>query len=291
MSHFTDFVESCTAAARSVLCQLEEQPLRNDRVRWIAREAAALAGAPPQRLAKYTGPRVEGDELAWLVAQRWHDLTTGFTGNDLMHDHPGLWHKLMHGWPMGCWPTAMRRTLVELGYERQDIDVLELGAGTGNLTAQWRCAPRRYVATDADPVLVQRLSRWHVVTETHRLDIDRDSWWPEAEFDLIVACNVLHCSADPAAALRRCLRALRPGGLLMFGEGSPVVLHDGHLQRWPLTFAYGAFDGWWNRGGFRIDWIEQLDAAGELVDVRWRPVPLDDDVTAGKVWTAIKGAS
>jgi acyl transferase domain-containing protein/NADPH:quinone reductase-like Zn-dependent oxidoreductase/acyl carrier protein len=113
------------------------------------------------------------------------------------------------------------------------LRVLEVGAGTGGTTgALLPVLPAdrtRYTATDADESVVTRLRQRfsapdHAASELVEcavLDIDRppaEQGVAEGAFDLVVAVNVLHLSADVTAALDHARSLLAPGGLLLAAE-------------------------------------------------------------------------
>ena len=57
-------------------------------------------------------------------------------------------------------------------------------------------------------------------------------------FDVVIAANVVHATADLRRTLAHCLRLLRPGGLL-------VLLEVTAPQRW-IDITFGLTDGWWH---------------------------------------------
>lgn len=141
---------------------------------------------------------------------------------------------------------AIAETIAELPVGR-GLRVLELGAGTGATTervlARNDIERMRYRFTDVAAGFVaaakQRLPQHdNLMFET--LDIERDpvSQGFEAEsFDVIIAANVLHATADIAQTLENARKLLTPGGQLLLVEGTRTV-------RW-LDLTFGLTDGWW----------------------------------------------
>jgi SAM-dependent methyltransferase len=60
---------------------------------------------------------------------------------------------------------------------------------------------------------------------------------PPTHFDLIIAANVLHATADLRQTLGHVQELLSPGGLLLLLEGSG-------RQRW-VDLTFGLTEGWW----------------------------------------------
>jgi 2-polyprenyl-3-methyl-5-hydroxy-6-metoxy-1,4-benzoquinol methylase len=122
-------------------------------------------------------------------------------------------------------------------------DVLEIGAGMGNLAAQLAPGRNRYVATDIDPEHLSRLESrlGHLAhLETALCDLGRphqlDSF--AGQMDTVVCLNVLEHVEDEAAGLGNMYEALRSGGraIVLVPEGPSiygsldVVL--GHYRRY-----------------------------------------------------------
>jgi len=127
------------------------------------------------------------------------------------------------------------------------LRVLEVGGGTGGTTA-W-VAPvlpagrTDYLFTDVGPSLVMKAREKfaaHGFMQFQTLDLEQDvagQGIGERRFDLILASNVVHATAD----LRRTLHQLR--GLLAPG-GSLVMLEVAGLERW-IDITFGLTEGWW----------------------------------------------
>jgi SAM-dependent methyltransferase len=150
--------------------------------------------------------------------------------------------------------------------------VLELGAGTGGTTrrlAPYLQACERFVVTDIRQGFLDRLvaDLEGVPVETAILDIDApdDSI---GSFDAIFATNCLHVAKDIPAAMVWLRSRLRPGGVLVLGEGS----HYSDDMPSPVSLVLALFDGWWNaprtdwgrQPGFLLEeqWLQEFDRAG-----------------------------
>jgi acyl transferase domain-containing protein/SAM-dependent methyltransferase/aryl carrier-like protein/dienelactone hydrolase len=127
------------------------------------------------------------------------------------------------------------------------VRVLEVGAGTGGMTAH--VLPRlpagrtEYVFTDVSSAFLGRAAekfRDYPFVRYQTLDVERD---PETQgcrpgsFDLVLTANVLHATADLGQVLGHVRRLLAPGGLLLLLEVTA-------RQRW-LDLIFGLTEGWW----------------------------------------------
>ncbi len=94
--------------------------------------------------------------------------------------------------------------------------VLDIGCGTGALLRQLAQSHPPQLLSGVDPVPeMLALARGKLAAE---VDL-REGWaeslpYPDASFDAVASCNVLHYLASPEKALREMLRVLRPGGRL-----------------------------------------------------------------------------
>ena len=127
------------------------------------------------------------------------------------------------------------------------VRILELGGGTGGTTAH--LAPRlsaddvAYTFTDVGPTFVAAARdrfKNHAFMSFEVLDLERD---PEAQgfadrqFDVVIASNVIHATANLRRTLARVRRLLAPGGLL-------AMLEVTAPQRW-FDLTVGLTPGWW----------------------------------------------
>lgn len=137
-----------------------------------------------------------------------------------------------------------------LAAERQadaPLRVLEIGGGSGSTTeavlASLEGREVLYTFTDVSPTLVDIANRdlpRHPGLEFRILDIERDPVaqdFDPAGYDLIVAANVLHATADLGAAVGNVTSLLGPGGILLLLEGT-------RPEPW-VDVTFGLTDGWW----------------------------------------------
>ncbi len=127
------------------------------------------------------------------------------------------------------------------------FEVMEIGAGTGGTTARvLDCLPAEnlgYLYTDIGPTFVAKArarfghdQRMDFAT----FDLERDLAGQGLEagrYDLIIAANVVHATADLRTSLARIRSLLKPNGLL-------ALLEVVKPQRW-FDLTVGLTTGWW----------------------------------------------
>ncbi|MGE3806859.1 MAG: SDR family NAD(P)-dependent oxidoreductase, partial [Gemmataceae bacterium] len=127
------------------------------------------------------------------------------------------------------------------------VRILELGAGTGSTTAALlaRLPPSttRYTFTDLSAGFFaparEEFAAYPFV-DYRILDIERDpqsQGLPHHGFDVVLAANVLHATADLRTVVRHVRKLLAPAGMLVLLEATP-------RQRW-LDLVFGLLEGWW----------------------------------------------
>lgn len=131
--------------------------------------------------------------------------------------------------------------------EPKNLRILEIGAGTGSASSAALAAmpedTAEYSFTDISPAFLaqarQKFSRLPFMRFL-TLDIERD---PQAQgfeagrYDIVLASNVLHATADLRASLGYVRSLLKPGGLL-------VLLEATAPQPW-IDVTFGLTEGWW----------------------------------------------
>lgn len=132
-----------------------------------------------------------------------------------------------------------------------NINVLEIGAGTGGSTVEVIPALssqfKSYTYTDISPGFFEKARS--LFREEHAskmifkvLDIGQDpieQGYGEHSYDLIIASNVLHATKVLSNTLRNCRRLLKPGGYLLLLE---ITSSDDTIRPGFLT---GGLPGWW----------------------------------------------
>ncbi|MFG1935976.1 SDR family NAD(P)-dependent oxidoreductase [Micromonospora tulbaghiae] len=124
--------------------------------------------------------------------------------------------------------------------------VLEIGAGTGAGSAFVldACPGVRYDFTDLSTAFLReaedRFGGRHPGLRFGVLDIEREpdgQGFAAGSYDVVLATNVLHATADVVRSLRHARSLLRPGGVLLLNE----VTRASDF----LTATFGLLPGWW----------------------------------------------
>ncbi|KAF8850740.1 hypothetical protein BDZ45DRAFT_184816 [Acephala macrosclerotiorum] len=139
-------------------------------------------------------------------------------------------------------------------HKNVNLKILEIGAGTGGTTLpilETLCPSDQhsnvtsYTYTDISPGFFEKakakFKNWRHVLEFKRLDIEKDplaQGFEEGHYDIIIAANVLHATADLNKTLNNARSLLRPNGKLVLQEGAATGLLSGPL-------AFGTLPGWW----------------------------------------------
>lgn len=151
--------------------------------------------------------------------------------------------------------------------------VLEVGAGTGNITDYLRRDARELVATDVLPAYRRHLAQRfegdsRVRIGSFNLDQPIPAELLAEPFDTVVCLNVLEHIADDLGALREMGKALRPGGRLallvpahplLYGEFDRAV---GHFRRYRRSDLRALLE----EAGFRVARMEYFNI---LATIPW----------------------
>ncbi|RYP15361.1 hypothetical protein DL765_005752 [Monosporascus sp. GIB2] len=141
-----------------------------------------------------------------------------------------------------------------VAHRKPSLKVLEIGAGTGGTTAAVLPALRStygermylsYTYSDVSsgffPAARDRFKNYAAI-DFAVLDISKDpleQGFKEGDFDLVIACNVLHATPNINESLSHVRKLMHPRGRLFLQELSPKT-------KW-INFVMGVLPGWWLR--------------------------------------------
>jgi ubiquinone/menaquinone biosynthesis C-methylase UbiE/DNA-binding MarR family transcriptional regulator len=157
-----------------------------------------------------------------------------------------------------------------------DLDIADLGTGTGQLSAMLAPFVRRMIAVDASAqMLAAARARLADATNVDVRHGELESLpITDAEVDAAVMSLVLHYIAEPAKALGEAARVLRPGGRLIVVDMMP---HDREEYRQQMGHVWQGFSS-----QQMTDWLSQ---AG-FDRVRYTPLPVSSDVKGPALFVA-----
>ncbi|KAI4170959.1 MAG: hypothetical protein LQ343_004617 [Gyalolechia ehrenbergii] len=141
-----------------------------------------------------------------------------------------------------------------LAHKSPDMNILEIGAGTGGTTlpvlealgGHDGSAPRfsSYTFTDLNPGFFEKardkLKPWAAVTKFHTFNVEEEpaeQGLDNEGYDVVIATNVFYATHSVDATMANVRKLIKPGGKLVFVE----ITHD--LTRTPMIV--GALPEWW----------------------------------------------
>lgn len=187
------------------------------------------------------------------------------------------------------WPADTAAWLI--GSRRGPLDVLDLGAGTGKLTATLVAAGHRVTAVDPSEGMLEVLGER--LPEVRRVRAGAEEVpLPAAELDAITVAQAWHWF-DAAAAAAECARLLRPGGTLGIGwhlrdvdvewvaelndlTGDPATTSEESVRHLRTNLELPSPFGPVEHRTFRYD-LELTPAGLAAVAATWSYVALRDD--------------
>ncbi|KAJ5770651.1 uncharacterized protein N7511_002702 [Penicillium nucicola] len=234
-----------------------------------------------------------GRNIVKVIRQEVDPLHLMFGQDDVMEQ---VYKEGLHLYNL---PQHLQSHLSLLRHQHSELKILEIGGGTGSFTAEVLAIlcpdPGRdkgsvasYTFTDISSGFFekakQRFQPWANVMDFQSLNIERnpvDQGLQLEKYDLILAGNVIHATANLQATLQNLRSLLRPGGQLIMQEG---IRQD--FLWYPLVF--GQLPGWWlgDEPNRRLcpyiastEWYSLLRASGfSGIDIEY-PSSHDPDLT------------
>jgi acyl transferase domain-containing protein/acyl carrier protein len=170
-------------------------------------------------------------------------------------------------------PNMLARNILHKILERlpegRPLRILEIGAGTGSLTSYLLpilpANQTEYIFTDISAVFGMRAAdkfSQYPFVDYQTLDIENDPLQQGFEahaFDIILASNVLHATADLRHTLANVKRLLASSGLLLLTEATAPPRS--------LELIFGLLKGWWLFSDFDLRSINPLLSAPKWVEL------------------------
>lgn len=229
--------------------------------RWLTKYADSDAGraliqrSPKSReeVEQLTGKLgVEGESIA-RIGPQLTDIITGKTDPLALFLKDELLFRVYHGDECARPNRYMAEYVKLLTFQKRNLRILEIGAGTGGTTFQilQACSPNgeefcsEYMYTDIssgffESVRTTRLKQWEHLLTFRTLDLERDpaeQGFEEHSYDLVIAANVVHATRSLAKSLNSIYRLLKPGGQLGLVELTKTTPF--------INMTFGSIAGWW----------------------------------------------
>ncbi|GKT48775.1 lovastatin nonaketide synthase mokA [Colletotrichum spaethianum] len=165
----------------------------------------------------------------------------------------------LHSWYDASWETDAHDDITkkcekydlvsQIAHRHQNMNILEIGAGTGGATKHVLGSPQlafdTYTFTDisssfldkARETFAQHEDRMDFRTLDIRQSPEEQGFKPH-QYDLIVASNILHATPNLQESMANVRKLLKPGGHV-------VVMELTHREHARLGFIFGLFPDWW----------------------------------------------
>jgi ubiquinone/menaquinone biosynthesis C-methylase UbiE len=111
----------------------------------------------------------------------------------------------------------LRRALLGALGPLAGVRLLDVGCGVGLLLREAAERGAWVAGVDSAEELLE-VARWALPDADLRIGTPAALPYANGRFDVVTACNTLHYTADPAAALAELARVIRPGGRVATGD-------------------------------------------------------------------------
>jgi ubiquinone/menaquinone biosynthesis C-methylase UbiE len=211
------------------------------------------------------------DVVKQQVAAHWNRRAAGFDED--------FGHSIRTAAERAAWD----RILDLMVPQRNALDALDVGCGTGFLSLELAARGHRVTGLDFAPAMLVEARRKSAESGFSIRFEEGDAEnlpFAAGSFDLVVSRHLLWTLPHPEAAIDEWIRVLRPGGRLAVADGQfdPGVLVHQHENARSSTEYAGIGDGLPFLGGRPREEIERLFRAHGLANIGSDPV--DDLVEA-----------
>jgi len=140
-----------------------------------------------------------------------------------------FWDRVAPGYseqPIRDTASYARKLTATQSLMRPDMEVLELGCGTGSTALEHAPHVAHIDATDVSPAMIaigRGKAEQACVDNVSFIEADVEALAADRNYDMVLALNLLHLLPDRTAALAKIHRLLKPGGLFV---SSTVCLSD-----------------------------------------------------------------
>jgi ubiquinone/menaquinone biosynthesis C-methylase UbiE len=121
--------------------------------------------------------------------------------------------------PIGDEDAYRKKLQITREYLKPDMEVLELGCGTGSTAIAHAAYVKHIQATDISSKMLEIARRKAVAANVENVTFEQSSFdefaAPDQSFDAVLALNVLHLLEDREEVISRVHRLLKPGGVFV----------------------------------------------------------------------------
>ncbi|NQV46069.1 MAG: class I SAM-dependent methyltransferase [Rhodospirillales bacterium] len=170
--------------------------------------------------------------------------------------------------------TAYQEKLAKTqGYLKPDMDVLELGCGTGTTSINHAPFVRHIRAIDISANMLaiarDKAAAAHVTNVTFEQSNIEDLKTTDASYDVVMGHSILHLLEDREAVIAKVYKMLKPGGIFV----TSTSCLGGRLPLLKVILPIGRYFGLLPLVNFFTveEHMEDLTGAGYRIDYQWQP--------------------
>lgn len=188
----------------------------------------------------------------------------------------------------------MASGLLDLLEAKPGERILDVGCGTGHLTAQIAETGAQVIGTDASSTMIQQAREKYPSLRFEVMDA-REIAFPEP-FDAVFSNATLHWIKEPARVVAGIAKALRPGGRFVAefgGKGNVKGFSEAVERAWRKVGLPGSAPSPWYYPGI-AEYAELLEKHGLEVTYATlfdRPTPLEDRERGLRTWLEMFGGA